>query len=247
MPLAQSELADRFGVVPPRAIVLFGPPGTGKTTFAKAIASRLEWSFVEVFPSRLAANPGGLAGALRETFLKISELEHAVVFIDEVEEIASHRQGEPPSPTQGVTNELLKIIPAFRDQPGRLLICAANFIRALDAAFLRHDRFDYVIPIGLPDELARRAIWERYIPVAAVDIDVKVLVEMTEGFSPADIEFAARKASQSALESAVSSGVDDPDGPFLGDYVAAISATRATVSAKVAQEFWEDIENVGRL
>ena len=95
MPLAQAPLADRFGVVPPRAIVLFGPPGTGKTTFAKAIASRLEWSFVEVFPSRLAAHPGGLAGALRETFTSIADLEHAVVFIDEVEEIASHRQASP--------------------------------------------------------------------------------------------------------------------------------------------------------
>lgn len=247
LPLAQSELAERFGVVPPRAIVLFGPPGTGKTTFAKAIASRLEWSFIEVFPSRLAADPGGLAGALRETFATIAELEHAVVFIDEVEEIASHRQGEPPSPTQGVTNELLKIIPAFREQPGRLLICATNFIRALDAAFLRHGRFDYVIPIGLPDEQARSAIWQRYIPEAAVDIDVPALVEMTAGFSPADIEYAARKASQSALEHAVDSGADEPTGPFMDDYVAAISATRATVSSQVAADFLEDIETVGRL
>ena len=132
LPLAESELAEEFGVVPPRAVVLFGPPGTGKTTFAKAIASRLEWPFVEVFPSRLAAEPRGLAGALRQTFLEIAELEHAVVFIDEVEEIASQRSGEPPSPMQGVTNELLKIIPAFRDQPGRLLVCATNFIRSLD-------------------------------------------------------------------------------------------------------------------
>jgi transitional endoplasmic reticulum ATPase len=247
MPLAESQLADRFGVVPPRAIVLFGPPGTGKTTFAKAIASRLEWSFVEVFPSRLASHSGGLAGALRETFTTISELEHAVVFIDEVEEIASHRQGEPPSPTQGVTNELLKIIPAFREQPGRLLICATNFIRSLDAAFLRHGRFDYVIPIGLPDEEAREAIWRRYIPPAAAAIDLGTLVEMTEGFSPADIEYAARKASQSALENAVYAGSNDPQGPFVEDYIAAISATRATVSAEVAREFWEDIENVGRL
>ncbi|WES64363.1 GNAT family N-acetyltransferase [Microbacter sp. GSS18] len=247
LPLAESELADRFGVVPPRAIVLFGPPGTGKTTFAKAIASRLEWSFVEVFPSRLAANPGGLAGALRETFATIAELEHAVVFIDEVEEIASHRQGEPPSPTQGVTNELLKIIPAFREQPGRLLICATNFIRALDAAFLRHGRFDYVIPIGLPDEQARAAIWQRYIPDAAVGIDIAQLVTMTEGFSPADIEYAARKASQSALEHAVDSRAEDPQGPFIDDYVAAISTTRTTVSTQVADDFLEDIETVGRL
>ncbi|MEV4687072.1 ATP-binding protein [Microbacterium sp. LWH3-1.2] len=247
LPLAQSELAERFGVVPPRAIVLFGPPGTGKTTFAKAIASRLEWSFVEVFPSRLASHPGGLAGALRETFATIAELEHAVVFIDEVEEIASHRQGEPPSPTQGVTNELLKIIPAFREQPGRLLICATNFIRSLDAAFLRHGRFDYVIPIGLPDQQARDAIWRRYIPEAAVGIDVPELVTMTDGFSPADIEFAARKASQSALENAVDSGSSEPEGPFMDDYTAAIAGTRATVSAQVAADFLEDIETVGRL
>ena len=247
LPLAQSELAERFGVVPPRAIVLFGPPGTGKTTFAKAIASRLEWSFVEVFPSRLASHPGGLAGALRETFATIAELEHAVVFIDEVEEIASHRQGEPPSPTQGVTNELLKIIPAFREQPGRLLICATNFIRSLDAAFLRHGRFDYVIPIGLPDEQARDAIWRRYVPDAAVGIDMPELVAMTDGFSPADIEFAARKASQSALENAVDSGASEPEGPFMTDYTAAIAGTRATVSPQVAADFLEDIETVGRL
>lgn len=251
LPLAEAELAERFGVVPPRAIVLFGPPGTGKTTFAKAIASRLEWSFVEVFPSRLASHPGGLAGALRETFATIAELEHAVVFIDEVEEIASHRQGEPPSPTQGVTNELLKIIPAFREQPGRLLICATNFIRSLDAAFLRHGRFDYVIPIGLPDEQARDAIWRRYIPAAAVAVDVAELVAMTDGFSPADIEYAARKASQSALENAVDSaarsGAGEPEGPFMDDYTAAIASTRATVSAQVAADFLEDIETVGRL
>ena len=250
LPLAQPEIAEQYGVVPPRAVVLFGPPGTGKTTFAKAIASRLEWSFIEVFPSRLAADPKGLAGALRETFLKIAELEHAVVFIDEVEEIAAQRQGEPPSPLQGVTNELLKIIPAFRDQPDRLLVCATNFIRALDTAFLRHGRFDYVIPIGLPDVEARTAIWERYLPEAvASDIDVALLVERSDGFSPADIEFAARKASQAAFESAVYSADDDVAalGPTTGDYLDAVLATRLTVSAEVAAEFLEDIKLLARV
>jgi len=249
LPLAEAELADEFGVVPPSAVVLFGPPGTGKTTFAKAIASRLEWPFVEVFPSRLAADPGGLAGALRETFLEIAELEHAVVFIDEVEEIASQRSGGAPSPLQGVTNELLKIIPAFREQPGRLLVCATNFIRALDSAFLRHGRFDYVIPIGLPDSDARTAMWGRFIPPAVLErVDVPLLVARTDGFSPADIEFAARSASQRALERAV---YDDTvasraKGPATSDYLEAIAETRTTVSIEVAQEFLEDIDALAR-
>lgn len=249
LPLADPDLAERFGVVPPRAIVLFGPPGTGKTTFAKGIASRLEWPFVEVFPSRLASSPKGLAGELRETFEKIEGLDHAVVFIDEVEEIAVRRGGEPPSPMQGVTNELLKLIPTFREKPGRLLICATNFIRALDPAFLRHGRFDYVIPIGLPDQDARRAIWEQFVPEqAAAGLDFDRLVEATDGFSPADIEFAARKASQVALERAVAdNGGTVTDGPTLADFLAAIGETRTTVSAEVAAEFDEDIETIARL
>ncbi|MHA7176890.1 ATP-binding protein [Arthrobacter sp. Sr24] len=272
LPLAESELAEEFGVVPPRAVVLFGPPGTGKTTFAKAIASRLEWPFVEVFPSRLAGEPGGLAGALRQTFLDIAELEHVVVFIDEVEEIASQRSGEPPSPMQGVTNELLKIIPAFRDQPGRLLVCATNFIRSLDSAFLRHGRFDYVIPIGLPDEQARAAMWNRFIPAHVVDtIDVAALVAASSGFSPADIEFAARSASQRALEKAMFDGgaslgglvgssagaasatAEGPSernaqvrGPVTADYLDTIAETKATVSDAVAADFLEDIAALAR-
>ncbi|MFD2758431.1 ATP-binding protein [Gulosibacter faecalis] len=249
LPLADPDLADQFGVVPPRAIVLFGPPGTGKTTFAKGIASRLEWPFVEVFPSRLAASPKGLAGELRETFEKIDDLDHAVVFIDEVEEIAVRRGGEPPSPMQGVTNELLKIIPAFRDKPGRLLICATNFIRALDPAFLRHGRFDYVIPIGLPDAEARRAIWQGFVPASAGDaLDFDALVEASEGFSPADIEFASRSASQSALERAVSEGGEAlRGGPTQDDFLAATRQTRTTVSREVAAEFEEDIASIARL
>ncbi len=248
LPLADPGLAEQFGVEPPRSIVLFGPPGTGKTTFAKAVASRLQWPFVEVFPSRLAHGPQGLAGGLRETFATIAELDHVIVFIDEVEEIAAQRGGEPPSAMQGVTNELLKIIPAFRDAPGRLLICATNFIRALDDAFLRHGRFDYVIPIGLPDTAAREAIWSRYIPDSVEgEVDLAQLVASSDGYSPADIEFAARSASQAALEQSVfgapGAGIR---GPSTADYVAAIARTRATVSATVASEFGEDIEALAR-
>ncbi len=247
LPLSDASLAEKFGVQPPRSIVLFGPPGTGKTTFAKAVASRLRWPFVEVFPARLAGDAKGLAGALRETFTKIGDLDNVVVFIDEVEEIAAQRGGEPPTATQGVTNELLKLIPQFREKPGRLLIVATNFIRALDDAFLRHGRFDYVIPIGLPDEQARESMWQRFIPEQSrAEVDMAQLVSRTNGFSPADIEFAARKASQRALESAVYSNSSN-DGPTTDDYLWAIGDTRMTVSSEIASQFLDDIEALARV
>jgi len=251
LPFADPDLAEDFGVLPPRAVVLFGPPGTGKTTFAKAVASRLGWPFVEVLPSRLAAEGPGLALALRQTFGEIAELEHAVVFIDEVEEIAAERGGRPPSPTQGVTNELLKCISNFREKDGRLLVCATNFIRALDPAFLRHGRFDYVIPIGPPDEVARLAIWQRYVPSAVAGlVDFDALTQASNLFTPADIEFAARKASQRALETAVygpTSTRADVRGPGSEDYLAAIQETRSTLTEAMVAEFNEDIDRISRL
>ena len=188
LPLAQPQLADRLGLVPPRAIVLFGPPGTGKTTFAKGVASRLGWPFVELFPSRLAGeSPAGLAAALREAFSLVAELDKVVLFIDEVEEIAGARQPRTVSAAQGVTNEMLKLIPPFREQDERLLICATNSVRALDSAFLRHGRFDYVIPVGPPDPAdpaARAAIWDRYL--AAIphrELDMAAIVEESRLFT----------------------------------------------------------------
>jgi transitional endoplasmic reticulum ATPase len=251
LPLADPLLAEEFGVLPPRAVVLFGPPGTGKTTFVKAVASRLGWPFVEVFPSRLAAQgQAGIALALRETFTAIGELEHVVVFIDEVEEIAAVRGAKPPSPLQGVTNELLKLIPSFRERDNRLLVVATNFIRALDPAFLRHGRFDYVIPVGPPDATARAAIWQRYLPPEAVrgEVDVAALVEATEQFTPADIEFAARKGSQRALEAAVYGGDDAATRrPMTKDYLDAIAETRPTLTSTIVEEFEQDIQTLARL
>ncbi|WP_264001564.1 AAA family ATPase, partial [Mycolicibacterium gadium] len=120
--------------------------------------------------------------------------DELVLFIDEVEEIATARSGATTAEL-GVTNELLKLIPAFRQKDNRLLVCATNAVHSLDSAFLRPGRFDYVIPVGPPDQPARRAVWQRYLGKALVHVDVDRLVGASEFFTPADIEFAARKGS----------------------------------------------------
>lgn len=245
LPLAEPERAARHGVRPPRAIALFGPPGTGKTTFARGIAARLGWPFVELLPSRLA-DEGNLAAALRSAFARIAELERVLVFIDEVEEIAPLRS-EPAQPggLHGVTNELLKLIPGFRERDERLLVCATNSIRSLDPAFLRPGRFDYLIPIGTPDTAARAAIWSRYTDGRA-DVDVAALVAASDLFTPADIEHAARVAAQTSFERdleaiGVGAGAQGRLGASTEDYLAAIAQCRPTVTPAMIDEFDADI------
>ena len=245
LPLAEPQLAARHAVSRPTAIVLFGPPGTGKTTFAKGIASRVGWPFVEIHPSELAAEGAERqAELLARTFDRIYDLPSAVVFVDEVEDLAATRD-EERRVNVSVTNEFLKQIPRFRDVPHHLLACATNWISRLDQAFLRPGRFDYMLPVGPPDAEARAAIWRRYVEeITEEEIDIDALVEATEFFTPADIEFAARKAAQRAFER------EHFEGPgkraLFEDFLEAISRTRPTLSADLVDAFRVDTELFAR-
>jgi transitional endoplasmic reticulum ATPase len=245
LPLAHPELASRHAVDHATAILLFGPPGTGKTTFAKGLASRLGWAFIEIQPGELAAEgQDRQAQRLAQIFDRVLTLPNAVVFVDEVEDIASVRHGDRkvgPS----VTNEFLKQIPRLRQSSSHLLICATNAVSRLDPAVLRPGRFGYVLPVGPPDEKARRSIWERFVrDITDEDVDLDALVAVTERYTPADIEFAARRAAHAAFEREHFDNVDHR--ATTEDFLAAIEATRPTVTEEMVDTFREDTERFMR-
>jgi transitional endoplasmic reticulum ATPase len=243
-PLADPETARRIGVRAPATVMLFGPPGTGKTTFAKAIAGRLGWPFIELLPSKLESGDDSMSAELRLAMTDLLQLDRAVVFIDEFDEIASARERNPA--TKGVVNELLKMIPSFRSAPGHLLVCATNFVAGIDAAVLRPGRFDLVIPIGPPDPSARRALWEAALaPLDQRDGDVEVLATMTDGYTPGDVELAAQRAAAMAFDRA-RAGLEPPH-VTPSDLSAAVERTPASVTADIRDGFSDEVARFARV
>ena len=244
LPLANPTVAERAGLRPPGAAILFGPPGTGKTSLARGVAGRLGWPFIEVFPAQLGSTPTEIAAGVRDTFDQLREVEHAVVFIDEVDEVASHRQ--EASAGQAITNELLKVIPQFRNRSGKLLICATNNVSRLDSAFLRTGRFDFIIPIGPPDLASRKATLEAEISrVTEDEMDIASLAERTEGYTVADLDHLVRSAAQAAFERSLASG--GASSFTQEDLEAALAVTKASVSREDAEVFAHEIEEFSRI
>ena len=247
LPFTAADLARKHGVMPPRALIFFGPPGTGKTHFVRAIAGVLQWWYVEVSPSDLMADGQDRLGAnLKRVMERVGELDNVVLFIDEFEEIAGSRDAASRI-DKSITNEFLKQVPLLKKQNKKnLLICATNYIRQLDTALLRPGRFDCIIPVGGLDAQGRRTILEHYLlNTNRGEVNVDEIVSLISLFTPADIEYLFQKVRQISFEREY----EEEEGNYrvtTETFLEMIPEIVPTLSKEVIEEFDRDCEKYTR-
>ena len=240
LPLTMEDLSRKHGVSPPKTIIFFGPPGTGKTHFVKAIAGILSWWYVEIAPSMLMEEGSEKLGArLRRTMEKVRQLQDAVIFIDEFEELAPSRVNANRL-DKSITNEFLKQVPLFKNESNRmLLVCATNYIEHLDPALLRPGRFDCIIPVGGLNADERKTILENCLSRLNVgQIDLARLVDETSRFTPADIEYLFTKVAQFAFECEVAENKDYKVA--TEDFLQVMANMRPSLTDEIVEEFEKD-------
>src|SRR5438445_485690 len=204
-PLKHKEAFRHTGVTPPKVIVLHGPPGTGKTLIAKAVAHTTESNFISIKgPELLSKWVGESEKGVREVFRKARQAAPCIIFLDEIDAIAPARSsGSSDSHvTERVVSQILTEIDGLEELHNVLVIGATNRVDIVDTALLRPGRFDRIIEVPLPDSKGRENIFKIHTkkkPLAE-DVNLTKLVEMTEGFSGADIEGVCNRAAMAAIK-----------------------------------------------
>ena len=202
-PLKYPEIYEKLGLRPPRGIILFGPPGTGKTMLAKAVANESEANFISVKgPELLSKWVGESEKHVREIFRKARQAAPCVIFFDEIDSIAPRRGGMHDSGvTDRVISQLLTELDGIEELRGVMVIAATNRPDLVDPALLRPGRFDRLLYVGPPDKQARLEIFKIHTKGMSLadDVNLETLAEKTEGYVGADIKEIVRTAASLAL------------------------------------------------
>ncbi len=236
-PLKYPEKFEKMGIKPPKGILLYGPPGCGKTLLAKAIATESEANFVTVKgPEVFSKWVGESEKAIREIFRKARQAAPCVVFLDEIESLAPRKDLAEDS--SGVTNrvvsQLLAEVDGIEDMSEIVVIGATNRPDMLDPAILRPGRFDRLILVPPPDEKSRLAIlkiYTRKMPLAS-DVNLVEIASRTEGYSGADIESLCREAALSALRRDI-----DAEYVTREDFEEALKIVKPSISPQMMREY----------
>ena len=210
-PLMHPELVKKYDIKAVNGILLFGPPGNGKTMIMRAITNDIKGiTVLEINGVELSnTNADSAVAVLREIFNRARENVPAIVFIDEIDTVIPAREYASEVSTK-ITGALLEEMDGIKKLSGVLVIAATNRPEELDTAILRPGRFDKIIFVRPPDAEERAMLFKIYIKNVPVsdDLDFKKLGIETNGFTGADISNVCREAKINALEASMKTGVE---------------------------------------
>ena len=202
LPMRHPEIFQRLGIDPPKGVLLYGPPGCGKTLLARAVANESEANFFSINgPEIMSKFYGESEARLREIFQQAEKNAPSIIFIDELDAIAPKREEVTGEVERRVVAQLLALMDGLSGRGNVIVIGATNRVNALDPALRRPGRFDREIEIGIPDKDGRYEILQihtRGMPLAE-DVDLKKLAEMTHGYTGADLAALCRETAMKAL------------------------------------------------
>jgi transitional endoplasmic reticulum ATPase len=202
--MRHGALFERARVKPPKGILLHGPPGSGKTLLAKAVAKQSGLNFISVKgPELMSKYVGESEKGVREVFKKARQASPCIIFFDEIDALAPHRGGGGGDShvSERVVSQLLTELDGIEELKGIIVLAATNRIDILDPALLRAGRFDRLLELRPPEESDRLEILRihtRGKPLTA-EVDLGAMARETEGFSGADIESLCREAGLAAI------------------------------------------------
>lgn len=200
-PLHNPEEYRRYGVTIPNGMLLYGPPGCGKTFFAKHFAEEAGFNFMCITPATLKSRyVNATQENIAKMFKEAEENAPTIIFIDEFNEIVPNRDGDVHEMSRSAVNEMLAQMDRTGEK-GVFVIGATNYPNMIDPAILRAGRLDKKYYVGVPDKEARAAIFKLYLTKRPYDfgLDYGALADLTENYVSADIQLIINRASLNAL------------------------------------------------